>query len=179
MLSKNIRTPEISAHSVNNQRIELSEFKGKKVLIKFHRFSGCPVSQWQLNEFIARQNELNAAGIETIIFLHSSPKKIRSNFHEVPGLHIIPDRQKVFYRRFESEFSWKSLLSMNSWRFTFASLFQGYYPHFNKFEGGIVALPSDFLLDEQGSIVEQNYGKHFGDSWSVSDVLTKSQINKN
>jgi peroxiredoxin len=177
MLSKNIHTPEITATSISNQRIELSGFKGRKVLIKFHRFSGCPVAQWQINEFIARQNELNAAGIATIVFLHSSTQKIKSNFKEVAGLHIIPDKQKVFYKRFESEFSWKSLLSINSWRFTFASFFHGYYPHFNKFEGGIVGIPSDFLLDEQGRIMEQHYGKNFGDSWSVSDVLSKSQIN--
>src|SRR6187431_2764836 len=129
MLVKNIPTPVVIANSINNQRIELSEFKGKKVLIKFHRFSGCPVAQWQINEFITHQNELNAAGVETIIFMHSSTQKIKSNFKEVPGLHIIPDKQKMFYKRFESEFSWKSLLSIHSWRYTFASFFHGYYPH--------------------------------------------------
>lgn len=147
------------------------------MLIKFHRFSGCPVAQSQIREFIERQKELNTAGIETIIFMHSSTHKIQSNFTETGGLHIIPDPQKTFYQLFGSQFSWKALLSFNSWRFTFASVFQGYFPHFNKFEGGITGIPSDFLLDEQSRIVELNYGKHFGDSWTVSDVLSKSQLN--
>lgn len=176
MLTKNIPAPGILANSISNQPIDLATLRGKKVHIKFHRFSGCPVSQCQINEFIERQNELNAAGIETIIFMHSSVSKIQSNFREVPGLHIIADKKKFFYERFQSEFSWKGLFSMSSWRATFSSIFQGYFPHFNKFEGGITGKPSDFLLDEQGRIMELNYGNHFGDSWSVSDLLNKLQL---
>jgi len=177
MLTKNIASPEIITNSITGERIDLSEFRGKKVLIKFHRFSGCPVAQWQINEFIERQKELNASGVETIVFMHSSINKIRSNFKEVPGLHIISDKQKQFFKRFGSQFSWKALLSINSWSVTFAAFFHGFFPHFNKFEGGVIGIPSDFLLDEQGRITALNYGKHFGDSWTVSDVLNKSPLN--
>ena len=178
MLFKNQLAPEISATSINNQPISLSAFEGKKVLIKFHRFSGCPVAQWQIHELIKKQNELNAAGIETIVFMHSSLKKILSNFKEVPGLHIISDRKKIFYQLFHSQFSWKTLFSLASWHITFASIFHGYFPQFNKFEGGIIGIPSDFFLDEQRRIVDLNYGKHLGDSWTVSEVLSKQQLNQ-
>ena len=177
MLTRNHQAPEIVASTINGQQIELSGFNEKKVLVKFHRFSGCPVAQFQLGEFVERQAELNAAGIETIIFMHSSVKKIQSNFKEVPGLHIIADKQKKFYKSFGSAFSWKALLSISSWRATFKAILNGYFPHFNKFEGGITGIPSDFLLDTQGTVVDVNYGKHFGDSWSVSDVLSKSKLN--
>lgn len=177
MLTKNQQAPGIIASTINNQPIDLTWLRGKKVLIKFHRFSGCPVAQCQLSEFIERQDELNVAGIETIIFMHSSASKIQSNFHEVTGLHLISDKKKVFYEQFQSEFSWKGLFSLSTWSSTFSSIFQGYFPHFNKFEGGITGKPSDFLLDEHGKIVELNYGSHFGDSWNVSDVFTKLQLN--
>jgi hypothetical protein len=49
----------------------------------------------------------------------------------------------------------------------------GYFPQFNRFEGGVVGLPSDFLVDKTGRIIDVHYGKHFGDSWTVSDVLSK------
>jgi peroxiredoxin len=177
MLTKNQLAPRLSTQTINGENVDLSGYRGKKVLIKFHRFSGCPVARFQVNEFIGRQKELNIAGIETIIFLHSSVNKVQSNFKEVPGLHIIADKQKIFYQLFQSEFSWKALFLIDSWRSTFTSVFQGYFPHFNKFEGGITGIPSDFLVDEQGKIVDLNYGKHFGDTWSVSEVLNKLQLN--
>jgi len=111
MLIKNKPAPSIVANSINDEQIDLSRLHGKKVLIKFHRFSGCPVAQNQIHELIERQNELNAAGIETIVFLHSTKKKILSNFKETPGLHIIPDRQKKFYKLYHSQFLLKKFFS--------------------------------------------------------------------
>ena len=97
MLIKNQLAPTINTNSVSDQQIDLSILRGKKVLIKFHRFSGCPVAQNQIHELIERQNELNAVGIETIVFMHSSKRNIQSNFKETSGLHIIADRQKPYY----------------------------------------------------------------------------------
>ena len=177
MLTKNQLAPEIITHTISDQPLDLYALRGKKVLIKFHRFSGCPVAQWQVHELIGRQKELNAAGIETVLFLHSSKEKILSNFSEVPGLHIVADKKKIFYKLFQSEFLWKKIFSLASWRAVFISFFKGYFPQFNKFEGGIVAVPSDFLVDEKSRIAYLHYGKDFGDSWSVSDVLSKMQAN--
>jgi thioredoxin-dependent peroxiredoxin len=174
MLKKNQLAPEFIADSVSDQRIDLYGLRGKKVLIKFHRFSGCPVCQWQIHEFIGQQKALFAAGIETIIFMHSSIGNIRSNFKEVPGLHIIADKQKSYYRLFHSEFLWTKIFSFASWKAIFIAFFKGYFPHFNKFEGGVIGIPSDFLVDEKSRIADLQYGKHFGDSWTVSDVLRKN-----
>jgi thioredoxin-dependent peroxiredoxin len=173
MLIKNQLAPTINTNSVSDQQIDLSRLRGKKVLIKFHRFSGCPVAQNQIHELIERQNELNAVGIETIVFMHSSKRNIQSNFKETSGLHIIADRQKTYYRLYHSQFLLKKLFSMASWRVTFSSIFKGNFPHFNKFGGGIIGIPSDFLLDKDGMIADLHYGQHFGDSWTVSEVISK------
>jgi len=173
MLTKNQIAPTIEARSISNHPIDLHALRGKNVLIKFHRFSGCPVARCQIDEFIERQGELNGAGIETVVLLHSSKDRLLPNFKEVPGLHIVADRQKMFYRLFQSEFLLGKLFSIASWRATFASFLKGYFPQFHRFEGGILAVPSDFLLDSGGRIVDLHYGKHFGDSWTVSEVLRK------
>jgi peroxiredoxin len=172
MLTKNQPAPNINSTSIGGQIIDLSQLQAKKILVKFHRFSGCPVTQNQIRELIERQNELNASGIETIVLMHNSKDKIEPIYKEVPGLHIIADKQKKFYRLYDSAFTWKALFSWASWSITFKSLFKGYYPRFNRFQGGIIAVPSDFLINEQGTIVNLHYGKHFGDTWSVSEVLS-------
>jgi hypothetical protein len=171
----NQQAPAIHATTINNQDISLSGLIGKKVLIKFHRFSGCPVAQRQIHELMERQNELNASGIETIVFLHSTKEMILPVYKEVPGLHIIPDRHKKFYRLYQSEFSWKKLLSIASWKENFKSFFKGYFPLFNRFQGGITGIPSDFLVDKKGVITDLHYGKHIGDSWTVSEIIARSK----
>ncbi|HMK04825.1 MAG TPA: redoxin domain-containing protein [Ferruginibacter sp.] len=171
MLQKGQTPPDISVNSVSGRPVSLNALRGKKVLVKFHRFSGCPVCRYQTHELIKRQPELNAAGIETLLFMHSSKNKILANFKEVEGLHIIADKEKVFYNKYSSAFSWKKLFNLSTWGATFAAIFKGFFPHFDKFEGGVTGVPSDFLLDETGNIKALKYGKHYGDSWTVEEVL--------
>jgi peroxiredoxin len=174
MLYKNQVAPEFVAQSINGDNIDLQEFRGKKVLLKFHRFSGCPVARSQIKDFMKHQKELHEAGVETIVFLHNSRDKVTSILHELPGLHIVADKQRKIYKLFQSEFKINQLLSLTSWMATFKALFRGYFPLFNRFQVSIVGIPSDFLIDENGIISELQYGKHFGDSWTASKVLDKS-----
>jgi|GEM_PF-2835887 len=173
MLTINQVAPEIIARSITDTPIDLYKMKGKKVLIIFHRFSGCPVAQREISEFIARQKELYATGIETIVFLHNNKEKVLPVFKELPGLHFIADRDKVFYKLYHAQFSWWQLLSLASWWDTINAFLHGFFPKFRKFQGGIISIPADFLVDEKSRIVDLHYGKHFGDAWTVSDVLAK------
>jgi len=173
MLTKNQLAPASRTTSLSVQPIDLSTLRGREGLIQLHRFSGWPDARCQIDDLIKRQDELNAAGIETIVFLHSSAAKMLPNFQEVPGLHIVADRQKAFYREYQSRFLWRKLFSPASWRATFSAFTKGYFPQFNRFEGGVVGLPSDFLVDKTGRIIDVHYGQHFGDSWTVSEVLSK------
>lgn len=171
MLNQNQRSPDLTVETIGGRHIDLSRLRGKKVLIKFHRFAGCPVARCQIDEFIAHQRELATAGVESIIFLHSSRKNLIAVFHEAPGIHIVADASKMHYRRFHSEFRLAALFAARSWMVTFASMLKGYFPIFTRFEGGILGVPSDFLIDENGAITKVHYGHHFGDTWSSAQVL--------
>ena len=169
MLSTKQPAPPINAVSISGRPVELSEFPGKKVLVKFHRFSGCPLARRQIHELVEGQEALNAAGIETIVVLHSSAEKMRPNFDEVPGLHLIGDPEKTLYHAYQAEFRWRRLLSAATWAETLASFTRGYLPQVTRFQGGII--PCDFLLDEDSTIIATHYGRHFGDSWTATDAL--------
>ena len=166
------QAPAIDTLSVTGHRIDLAAFRGeRKVLVKFHRFSGCPIAQAQLHELIEHQNQLSAAGVETIVILHNTREKVAGAFPESPGLHLVADPHKTLYRSYGAAFLWRKLLSPATWRATIASIAHGYLPRFTRFQGGIVGVPSDFLIDENGLIAALHYGCHYGDSWSVTDVL--------
>ncbi len=103
-------------------------------------------------------------------------EKITPVYKEVPGLHIIADPEKKFYRLYDSEFSWMRTFSMASWGETFKSFFKGCFPLFNRFAVAINGIPSDFLVDAKGMITDLHYGKNVGDSWTVSEVLAQARI---
>jgi peroxiredoxin len=132
MLSTKQPAPPIDAVSIFGRHVDLSDFRGKKVLVKFHRFSGCPVARRQIHDLVEGQAALNAAGIETIVVLHSSEEKMRPNFDEVPGLHLIGDREKTLYQAYQAEFLWRRLLSAATWAETLTSFTRGYLPQFNR-----------------------------------------------
>jgi peroxiredoxin len=176
MLSTQKTAPPINTVSISGRPIDLSEFRGKKVLVKFHRFSGCPIARRQIHDLIEGQEALNAAGIETIVVLHSSEEKMRPNFDEVPGLHLIADPDKTLYDAYHAEFLWRRLLSVATWAETLVSFARGYLPQFNRFQGGIIGVPCDFLLDNNGTIIATHYGRHFGDSWTAADALQAAAV---
>jgi len=164
MLVEGQPAPDFTVESISGQRIELSQLRGRKVLVKFHRFAGCPVARRQIAAFVSRHAELTRGGIETIIFLHSSRQNLIATFLEAPSIHIVGDQSKRVYRLFSSAFRFRSLFAPGSWTATFASFMQGYFPVFTRFEGGILAVPSDFLVDENGILKKVHYGSDFGDT---------------
>ncbi len=176
LLEANQEAPGINTTSMSGQPVVLESLRGSKVLIKFHRFSGCPVARHQVGDLIEHQGELDAANVKTIVFLHSNAAKLSPNFKEVPGLHIVADPDKTFYRMYRSQFSWPKLFAARSWAATFAAFGRRHFPQPTRFGGGINGVPSDFLIDEHGTIVDLHYGKHFGDSWTATDVLARVAV---
>ena len=176
MLKTKLCAPAINAMSLSGRVIDLRELEGKKVLVKFHRFSGCPIARRQVDDLIEAQEALGTAGIETIVVLHSSADKMHPNFDEVPGLHLVADPTKSLYRAYQAEFHWRELFSLASWRATLASFARGYFPQVTRFQGGILGLPCDFLVDEHGRIAATHYGTHFGDSWTAADALQAATV---
>jgi peroxiredoxin len=172
MLSANQQAPQFAADTVNGRRIDLAELcAGGRVLMKFHRFSGCPIAQHQIRALLAHHEELRTAGIETVVILHNAPEKVRGVFHDAPGVHIVADREKRLYREYDVHFAWRRMLSPGTWAQTLRSVGRGNLPRVSRFQGGVVGVPADFLIDRSGQILSLSYGRHYGDSWSAADAL--------
>lgn len=163
--------PPIESISLSGNRLMLSDFRGRRVFVKFHRFSGCPVARRQVGDLIAGGDRLAAHGIETIVVFHSGAEDLRPNFSETAHLHIVPDPEKMLFRAYGCDFDWHKLFSSRSWGATLGAFGHGYFPQPTRFHGGVVGIPADFLIDATGVIVHAHYGSHFGDSLTTDDVL--------
>ena len=60
--------PEFSLDSVNMGRVTLGEYKGRRVLLVFGRYFGCPVCQYDFDQLIRFRRE---TGIDVIYMIQS------------------------------------------------------------------------------------------------------------
>lgn len=152
---------------------------GKSLVhLQFRRFAGCPVCNLHLRSFVNGQAQLANAGLQEIVFFHSSEITLKLYEAGLP-FHVIADPQKRFFRRFKVEAGPRALLDPRAYgpvvRAIHASareILRGrsLMPRLNP-EGGRVGLPADFLIDKDGEIVACKYGSFVYDQWRLEEVL--------
>lgn len=165
---------QLQLESIKKENVQIPDQNGKFVHLHFARFSGCPVCNLHIQNFIRRKNELDAANIHEVIFFHSSRENLLDYQGQFP-FDIIADPKKKYYKEFGVEESiWAVLHPKAIWTAIKANLKK----HNPKpiAENGILGLPADFLISPDGKIMEVHYGKHAADQWSMDELLKK--VNK-
>lgn len=171
MLSKGTPAPDFQVRSMSGLSVQLSALRGKQVLLKFHRFSGCPVCQHQTHAYMERAEELRQTGAETLIVIHSSAERMRPIYTDRPGLTFIPDPGKKLYRLYGSGFSFIMMWNIGTWKHIFSAFTNGFFPRFRSFQGGVTGVPSDFLIAPDGTLSVVHYGTDYGDSCTVDEAI--------
>ncbi|MBL8955293.1 MAG: AhpC/TSA family protein [Myxococcaceae bacterium] len=146
------------------------------VHLQFRRFAGCPICNLHLRQFAREQGRLEAAGVKTVAFVHSSAEAMRPYQGDLP-FATVPDAEKHWYRQFGVE---RSAVAMFHPRALWAAIKGSLTVKHNPLagEGGMTGLPADFLLDAQGTVLALKYGAHPDDAWSVDEVIALVQPSK-
>lgn len=139
--------------------------------LQFRRYSGCVMCNLHLQQFISRQQELEAAAIQEIIFFHSAAAYLREQF-ALSSLAFIADPQQQWYREFGVQQSLASIANPSTWWPALQGLAR-FGLHLPKRGESVLGLPADFLIDPQGILVAADYGKHAYDQWSLDELLTQ------
>ena len=159
--------------SVTGNRIAVPD-PNRLVHLQFRRFAGCPICNLHLRSIVQRHDEITAAGIREVVFLHSSADELRKYTAELP-FATIADPEKRYYREFGVESSPRALLHPRTWgaviRGTALTALGRYRAPAIKQDGGHLGLPADFLIDTEGRVLAAKYGEHAYDQWSVDELL--------
>lgn len=139
------------------------------VHLQFRRFAGCPVCSLHLRSFAAGIARLDAAGVRTVAFFHSTAASMRSYQGELP-FPVVPDPERSWYERFGVERAISGLLHPSAVWAGFRGLVSAASNPLAG-EGGVDGLPADFLLDAGGTIRALSYGAHANDQWSLEQVI--------
>ncbi|WP_370086221.1 redoxin domain-containing protein [Ekhidna sp.] len=174
-LEINAPAPIFKLNDIFDREIDLSTYKGKKVLIAFFRHAGCPFCNTRVHSLIKHQEELKAKGLEMIFFFESKKKiLLSSNFHRsVSPIPLISDPEKLWYDKYGVESS-----ALKSSKSHFTSFFQKVFEakkknlpmHWMSGHESIKTIPAEFLMDQYGMIRKVHYAKGLRDRMAMETI---------
>jgi|TARA_B110000438_G_scaffold291549_1_gene328625 peroxiredoxin len=159
-IKKGDRIEEISLPKIDGTIFNLSETKGKKVLLTFYRIAGCSFCNLRLNEFKRRFQEFGENFTHVGIF-HSPINNLESymNKHGTLPFIILADEGFKYYKKYEIERSLSKLLAAMIFKAhkIFPALIKGYIPF--SIKGYFDIAVTDILINEKGLVEEVYYAK--------------------
>lgn len=173
--------PEFSIEDVSGRKINSKDLQRKKVYITFLRNTACPLCSFHVFRLLKMADQLKAHNVEVLVFYESKKQVILSSpffkdqVLKERKLIVVSDTAREVYSLFGAE--------VNSQKATFEILqAHGRIPKIeeaarNGFTGNGIqedtnpdAIPADFLIDENGTIVHAHYGTDAADNISLDLV---------
>lgn len=171
-LKQGTKAPEFKTKDYLGRDVDLSIYKGKRILLSFFRGATCPFCNLRVHEVIKKHEELKKKGVVVIALFSARGEEIKEYAGKLtPPFSVIPDPDFRIYQKYGVESSmsgmFKAMLRMG----TMLKMMVGGF--FNmKSMSDKPLLPADFLIDEDGSIYKAYYGSDFGDHIDLKEVLS-------
>ncbi|MBX2849035.1 MAG: peroxiredoxin family protein [Acidiferrobacterales bacterium] len=148
---------------IYGDRVRLSDYKGRAVILSFFRDASCPFCLKRVFELCARHKQWQKKGVEIIAVFTSTDEEVNSFKHKYPKrITTIADPSLELYNQYGIESSatgfFKTFLLKAPT--IIEGLVKGARPTRNP-NGGI--MPADFLINTQGIITEAWYGENGAD----------------
>lgn len=159
-INKGDTLEEISLPKPDGSIFNLSETKGKKVLLTFYRIAGCSFCNLRLNELNKRFSEFGNNFTHVGIF-HSPVDNLKSYMdkHGELPFTVLADENFEYFKKYDVERSYGKLFSafiFKVHKFFLAGI-KGYLPV--QFKGYVDIVPVDILINEDGIVEDVYYGE--------------------
>ncbi|GAB4238885.1 MAG: hypothetical protein Tsb0034_14710 [Ekhidna sp.] len=175
-LNINAPAPLFRLTDVFEREIDLTAYKGKKVLIAFFRHAGCPFCNTRVHGLQKHHPELKRKGLEMIFFFESKKELLlSSHFHsEISPIPLIADPEKTWYEKYGVENS-----GIKSAKSHLTSFFQAVFEakkknlpvHWMSGKESIKTIPAEFLVNERGIISKVHYAKGLRDRMALDAIM--------
>lgn len=168
-----VLAPAFDVVDSHGRRIRSADYRGRRLLLAFHRFAACPYCNIRIHRLIAAHPELAAQGLAVVTFFQSPAEIIaKAVGKQLPPFPIVPDPEMHVYDDYGVERS-RAALRRALWRRMpdiVASLARGFVPR--HVDGDPTLVPADFLVDEAGVLREAYYGRDIGDHMPLERIRT-------
>ncbi|MBU1215094.1 MAG: redoxin domain-containing protein [Gammaproteobacteria bacterium] len=136
--------------------------QGRKVLLSLFREATCPFCNFRVYDLTNNYPGLNSLGLDIVVIFKSEAEDVRQFIARRPRpFRMVADPQGDAHQLFEVNHSMLGKLKAMLLRMPTMLRGMGMVGMRGMASGNL--MPADFLIDEQGTIVETYYGKDAGD----------------
>lgn len=162
------RAPLFTGETWSGQSIDLQQYRGQKLWLAFFRYATCPLCNLRVHQMIQRASELE--GLQVLAVFESHPQAMAEAVgKQQPPFPLLADPHSTLYQLYRLETSVKGLLSLDNAKAGFQAARLGFLP--GMADGPLSRLPADFLIDEQGMLVQCHYSTRAGEHIDWATVL--------
>lgn len=162
---------------IYGQKIKLSDYKGKKVMLAFFRDAACPFCNLRVYELTQKYKTWEDKDFEIIAVFSSPAEDVRRFVGKHPRpFRMISDTDLSIYNLYGVEHSTTALFKALIFKFNriIKGMLKGGYPQPNP---NVKLVPADFLINQTGSIEHIWYGRDTSDHMPMKDVDQFFQTN--
>jgi peroxiredoxin len=164
--------PPVHTKTIHGRSLSVPNAAAPFLHLQFLRFAGSSVCNHHLRSFVRCDLEIRNAGITEVVIFHSSKEELLP-YHGYSPFAVVADPEKRLYQQYGVGSSVAALFDPRAWpAIVQASFLQDKPAKKPEPNGGIWALPAEFLIAESGMVKAAHYGKHVGDRWSVDELLS-------
>lgn len=161
--------PEIAMTDIYGKPIRIGGGNGKRTLLAFFRDAACPFCNFRIYQLTANHAALQKLGLEIVAVFASSPDEVKKFVARQPRpFPLVADPDSVAYDAYGIESSlWGKLKAILT---RIPDLLKGLRMVGLSGLNTNNIMPTDFLIDEDGKIVEAYYGEDAGDHIPIERI---------
>ncbi|HOD14751.1 MAG TPA: peroxiredoxin-like family protein [Spirochaetota bacterium] len=163
-LTAGMKAPNFSFTTLSGQSLDFYKTsRGKKAVLFFLRYAGCPICQMKMGEIMRDYDRLRAAGLEVYVVLQSSPASVKEALAGVaPPFTIVCDpREKIFSLYGVPPGNLFQYLAPSVIMKAIKASRRGF--RHGKKEGQELQLPAVFIVSPGEAVTFAYYGRNIGD----------------
>ena len=163
--------PNFIVSDIFGKKICLTDFEGKKLLICFFRYAGCPFCNLSLFRLAAHVPEFEAKGLSLVAFFQSPEPTL----HKYPGklqvpFPLISDPDKKIYNAYGVESSFEKAVRSITKIPVYVEAVLKYKFVQGKMDGDAFLMPAYFLIDQNQKIYKAKYGLSMAEDVPMIDI---------
>jgi peroxiredoxin len=168
--------PEITLPAIDGSTFDMSNMRGKKVILTFFRFSSCPLCNMRIRRITQRWDEFSNDTVMVGVFdagVGELQKRMKK--HEVPFTLVADEHYDHFVKNGVKKSFGKFMWGAAKSPFTlFQATLRGYVP-LTMSISKLSTIPADILIDEHGKVVEAHYCKDTADHMPIDRMIAFSR----
>lgn len=164
--------PSFLTTDVNGLPVNLSNYKGKKILLSFYRNVGCPVCNLRFHELQEQAQYFESKNLIVLAIYESTADNMKQYLDgEKFYATMVPNPDESLYHLYNIERSGGKMMK-GMFRGAMGKMGKGkkLFKTKIKQDGNANRIGADFLIDENGIVEIAHYGKFVGDHLPLSDI---------